>query len=125
MPIRKRKFKTGAKWCVDVMLPNGKRYRRVIGTRKQAEHVQKRLESEIVEGKWDIRLQEDIPFNALVMKYAEYSEASKSESTVQADECRTESQLIPYFGDTPLSQITSQMIDSYKAMRVQQGASCA
>ena len=98
MPIRKRKFKTGTKWCVDVMLPNGKRYRRVIGTRKQAEHVQKKLESEIVEGKWDIRLQEDIPFNALAMEYAE---ASKSASKVRADGCRTESHLMPYFGDTP------------------------
>ena len=77
------------------MLPNGKRYRRVIGTRKQAEHVQKKLESEIVEGKWDIRLQEDIPFNALAMEYAEYSEASKSASTVQADDCRIESNLVP------------------------------
>jgi len=122
MPIRKRKFKTGTKWCVDVMLPNGERYRRVIGTRKQTEQVQKKLESEIVEGKWDIRLQEDVPFNALAMEYAEYAEASKSASTVRADECRIESHLIPYFGDTPLTQITAQMIDSYKAMRVQEGA---
>jgi len=38
VPIRKR----GDKWSVDVYLPNGKRYRKTVGTRRQAEEVEKR-----------------------------------------------------------------------------------
>ena len=62
MPIRKRQFKTGAKWCVDVMLPNGRRYRRVGGAKKQTEQVQKKLEAEIVTGRWHIRETENSPY---------------------------------------------------------------
>ena len=81
MPVRKRKFKNGAKWCVDVMLPNGKRYRRVVGTKKQAERALRKLQSEIVDGKWDIRETEDVLFCSLAKEYLEYAEANKSAST--------------------------------------------
>ena len=63
MPIYKRHFKTGDKWCVYVRLPNGKRYRRVIGTKKQAEQIQKKLESEVVEGTWNIQEKEEMLFD--------------------------------------------------------------
>jgi hypothetical protein len=122
MPIRKREFKNGAKWCVDVMLPNGKRYRRVIGVKKQAEQVQKKIESEIVEGKWDIRDKEDIPFSTLTIEYLEYAEANKATSTFITDKYRIEAHLLPYFGDTPISEISLQMIDGYKTSRVRKRA---
>jgi integrase len=122
MPIRKREFKNGAKWCVDVMLPNGKRYRRVVGVKKQAEQVQKRIESEIVEGKWEIRDKEDIPFSTLTIEYLEYAEANKATSTFITDKYRIEAHLLPYFGDTPISEISLQMIDGYKTSRVRKRA---
>lgn len=123
MPVRKREFKSGAKWCVDVLFPNGRRYRRVIGTKKQAEKVQKMLESEIVEGKWKIRETEDVPFSSLAMEYLEFAEANKAASTFYSDRCRIEGHLLPYLGDTPLNQITPQMVDNYKQMRIRKGAS--
>ena len=123
MPIRKRQFKTGAKWCVDVMLPNGRRYKRVVGTKKQAEQVQKKLEAEIVTGKWHIREAEDIPFSTLVEDYLEYVNANRATSTAEIKKYRIEAHLLPYFEDTLLSQITPQMVDSYKAARVKDGVS--
>jgi integrase len=123
MPVRKREFKSGVKWCVDVLFPNGKRYKRVIGTKKQAEKVQKMLESEIVEGKWKIRETEDVPFSALAVEYLEYAEANKAASTFYCDRCRIEGHLLPYLGDTPLNQITPQMVDNYKQLRIRERAS--
>jgi len=123
MPIRKREFKNGAKWCVDVMLPNGKRYRRVVGVKKQAEQVQKKIESEIVEGKWDIRGMEDVPFYDLVSKYLEYTKANKSYGTYYCDKYRIRAHLLSYFGDMPITQISQQMLDDYKSVRIKEGAS--
>ena len=115
MPVRKREFKTGVKWCVDVTFPNGRRYRRVIGTKRQAEKVQRKLEAEIVEGKWKIRETEDVPFSTLVLEYLEYTETNKAASTFSVNRYRIEAHLLPYFGDTLLSQITPQMVDGYKS----------
>lgn len=123
MPIRKRQFKTGAKWRVDVMLPSGRRYRRVVGTKKQAEQVQKKLEAEIVTGKWHIREAEDIPFSTLVEDYLEYVNANRAASTAEIKKYRIEAHLLPYFEDMLLSQITPQMVDSYKVTRVNDGVS--
>jgi len=103
---------------VDVTFPNGTRYRRIVGTKKQAELVQKKIDAEIVEGRWDVRETEEIPFSALVLEYLDYAETNKAASTFSADRCRIEGHLLPYFGDTLLSQITPQMVDSYKSMRV-------
>jgi integrase len=123
MPVRKRKFKNGEKWCVDVMLPNGRRYRKVIGTKKQAEKVQKKIEAEIVEGKWDVRDAEDITFSQLAGKYVGYTTANKAKSTSTGDKIRIEANLKPYFGNKSLSQITPQMVDNYKIMRSSDGIS--
>lgn len=123
MQVRKRQFKVGTKWGVDVLLPNGKRYRRIIGTKKQAEAVQRKLEAEIVEGKWGVRETEDILFSALLDEYLEYAKINKAASTFSINQYRFEAHLLPYFGDTPLSLITQRMVDSYKQSRVWAGVS--
>ncbi|MFC1717777.1 tyrosine-type recombinase/integrase [Candidatus Poribacteria bacterium] len=123
MPIYKRRFRAGYKWCVYVILPNGRRYRRVIGTKKQAEQVHKKIESEIVTGKWHIREIEDVPFSALVEEYLEYVNTNRAASTAKIRKYRIEAHLLPYFGDTPISQITPQMVDNYKTSRVKKKAS--
>ena len=96
MPIRKREFKTGVKWCVDVMLPNGRRYRRVIGTKKQAEKVQRKIEAEVVSGKWDVREAKDPFFSQLTVEYLKYAEANKAKSTSTINKYRIEAHLLPY-----------------------------
>lgn len=65
MAIRKRELKSGTKWFVDIRLPNGKRIRRSVGTKKQAEEVAKKITAEMVEGKWGIREKRDITFDKL------------------------------------------------------------
>ncbi len=115
MPIRKR----GKTWSVDVYLPNGKRYRKTVGTKKQAEELENKITAEVVTGKWSLR-GKDITFDELLPEYFEYSKASKAESTHANDKYRIEAHLLPYFGKYTLKDITPRMIDRYKAMRVRE-----
>ena len=70
----------------------------------------------MVEGKWDVRDAEDVPFSQLVGEYLAYAKANKAKSTSTNSKHRIEAHLLPYFGDTLPSQITPQMVDSDKAM---------
>ncbi|MBD3181882.1 tyrosine-type recombinase/integrase [Candidatus Poribacteria bacterium] len=120
--IYQRKNKRTAKWSVYVVFPNGQRFRRTVGTKKEAERVQRKLEAEIVEGKWELWLKEDITFSDLVEGYLEYSSTTKARSTSRGDKCRINKHLLPHFGKIPLSQITPQMLENYKQKRVKEGA---
>jgi integrase len=113
VPIRKR----GKTWSVDIYLPNGKRYRKTVGTREQAEEVEEKIAAEIVNGKWSLR-EKDITFGELLPEYFEYSEASKAETTHSNDKYRIEAHLLLYFGKSALKDITPKMIDRYKAKRI-------
>ena len=113
MPIRKR----GEKWSVDVYLPNGKRYRKTVGSKKKAQEEERRLIAEIVMGTWAQR-DEDITFSELLKEYYKYSKATKAKSTHRNDEYRIDAHLKKYFGKYLLRDITPKMIDSYKAKRI-------
>ena len=123
MSLYKRKFGTGLKWCVYITFPNGKRYRKVVGTKKQAEEVHRKLNNELVEGRWDLWENEDVPFSDLAIEYMEYSKANKAVSTSTINQYRIDAHLLPYFGNMTLSRITPQMVDGYKAMRLGEGVS--
>lgn len=123
MTVRKRDGKRGIKWFVDVLLPNGERYRRVVGSKKQAEQIHRQVELEIVEGKWNLRKSEGILFSDLVKEYLEYAMTSKAKSTYEIDTYRINAHLLPYFGHIILSDITVQMVDKYKAKRIKDNAS--
>ena len=123
MSIYKRKFGTETKWCVYVTFPNGKRYRKVVGTKKQAEEVHRKLKNELIEGKWELWENEDVMFSDLAMEYLEYAEANKAVSTFRSDKYRVKGHLLPYFSNTTLSQITPQMVESYKQERLREGVS--
>jgi integrase len=123
MAIRKYQNKRSVKWFVDIVLPNGMRYRKIVGTKKQAEQVEKKITSEIVAGTWGIRETEEISFEDLVVVYLDYAKTSKAKSTYSSDKCRIESHLLPYFKDILVAHITAQMVDDYKGLRCKQGAS--
>lgn len=127
MSVRKRKFKNATRWFVDIMYPDGKRFRKIVGTKKEADHVHRQIEAEIIQGKWNtqetegIQEIEDITFRFLAEKYLEYSEANKGRNTFRGDKCRIESHLLPYFKDMPIKLITPKMVDDYKQKRLKTG----
>ena len=123
MSVFRRKSGNGYKWYVYVVLPNGARYRKVVGTKKQVEQVERKIQDEITEGKWDIRRFEDALFSDMVWEYFDYIETNNAASTAKIRKYRIEAHLLPYFGYTSLNQITTQMIDGYKADGISEGAS--
>jgi integrase len=121
MSIYKRKFGTETRWCVYITFPNGRRFRKVVGTKKQAEEVHRKLKNEMVEGRWELWENEDILFSDLAGEYLEYARANKAKNTFRVDRCRIKTHLLPYFGNTSLSCITPQMVEVYKQMRLRDG----
>ena len=123
MSVYRRRFKNGDKWCVYLILPDGSKFRKVVGAKKEVEKVEQILRSEIVSGKWRFEEIKDIPFSGLTQEYIKYAETNKAKSTSTINKYRIGAHLLPYFGDTLLSRITPQMVDSYKATRVKEGVS--
>ncbi|MFC1715350.1 tyrosine-type recombinase/integrase [Candidatus Poribacteria bacterium] len=123
MSVYKRKREKGARWYVYLVLPDGSKFRKSVGTKKEAEKVEQKLKSEIAAGKWGIQDTEDIPFSVLAKEYFIYAEDNKAKSTSTINKYRIEAHLIPYFGNTLLSRITPQMVDDYKSLRIKAGAS--
>ncbi len=123
MAVRKRKLKSGTKWFVDIRLPNGKRIRKHIGTKKQAVEYERKMIAESVEGKLGISERRNIRFDKLMAEYLPYAEATKAPNTFYTDRCRIESHLLPHFTGKLISQITPKMLDDYKQMRIEEGAS--
>jgi len=122
MSIYKRNFKHGDRWCVYLTFKDGRRHRKVVGTKKEAEQVEQKLRSEMVAGRWDLWEKQEVLYSDLVTEYLEYAETSKSKSAFTSDRSRINKHLLPYFRHTPLDQLTAQMVDAYKSMRVRQKA---
>jgi site-specific recombinase XerD len=118
MSVYRRSFKKGPKWCVYLTSKDGTRYRKVVGTKKEAEKVEQKLRSEMVAGRWDLWEKQEVLFSDLVTEYLEYAETSKSKNAFRCDRSRILNHLLEYFKHTPLDMITPQMVDAYKVMRV-------
>ena len=123
MSVYKREFKNGVKWCVYLVLPDGKKFRKMVGTKKEAEKVEQKLRSEMVSDKWNLPESQDILFSRLTEEYLEYTKANNASSTSKIKKYRIEAHLVPYFGDKLISRITHQMVDNYKTARLKEGAS--
>ena len=116
-------YRIGKKWYVYITFPDGTRYRKSVGTKRQAEEIEKRIKAAIVQGKWEIYRMKDISFGDLAAEYLEYARMNKAASSFKSDRCRIELHLLPYFGDIPIKRMTSQMVEDYKQMRLKEGAS--
>jgi len=122
LSIRKRQFKEGVRWFVDIAMPDGSRYREVVGTKKQAEKVHKKIESDIISGRWQLQRPKDIRFSDMVQRYIEDAMTHKAQSTREIDAYRIRAHLLPYFGKAMVKDITVHMVDRYKTERIK---SCA
>jgi hypothetical protein len=76
MSVYKREFKNGIKWCVYLVLPDGKKFRKMVGTKKEAEKVEQKIRSEMVSDKWNLPESQDIFFSRLTEEYLEYTKAN-------------------------------------------------
>ncbi len=125
MSVRKRQFKKKVRWFVDIAMPDGSRYREMVGTKKQAEEVHKKIESDIISGRWALGKPKDIKFSKLLERYMKDIMIHKARSTRVIDTYRIKKHLKPYFEKIMVRHITVQMVDSYKAKRKKAGAAPA
>ncbi|MFC1715564.1 tyrosine-type recombinase/integrase [Candidatus Poribacteria bacterium] len=116
-------YKRRNRWYVYITFPDGTRYRKSVGTKRQAEEIEKRIKAAIVEGKWEIYKMRDVSFSDLAAEYLEYARVNKAASSFRSDRCRIELHLLTYFGDIPIKRMTSQMVEDYKQVRLKEGAS--
>ena len=111
MSVYRREFKHGDRWCVYLTFKDGTRYRKVVGTKKEAEKVEQKLRSEMVAGRWDLWEKQEVLFSDLVIEYLEHAQMNKAASTFRVDKYKIEGRLLPYFKHIPIDQITPQMLD--------------
>jgi len=123
LSVRKRKFKIGTKYFVDKTLPDGTRVRKILPSREKAELVDRKIDTQIFEGTWNVREIELLSFRKLAEKYLEYAKNNKSASTFSADRCRINKHLLKHFKDTLLTHISVEMVEAYKSKRIRDGAS--
>jgi integrase len=113
-------IKRGRVWWVDVT-ENGKRVRTPIGQcdKKIAQRIYNKILGEIAEGKWFKRLPgEDKTFKEMMERFlSEHASKKASEKAFQT----YVRNLLPFFGDYKLSEITPKFINEFKAKRRRDG----
>lgn len=109
-------------WYIDYAC-NGQRIRERIGSsKKMAEQVLAKRVAAVAENKHlDIRRYKKVSFAELADKYLELHAKPNKRSWEKADACYLK-KLMPYFGNKPLSDITSLDIEKYRAFRKEQVA---
>ncbi len=103
---------------MSLTLPNGKRFRRVVGSKRQAQAAERQIQRDIVEGKWGIREKQKISFRELAAKYLEHAEVNKSAKTFNVDRYLVSAHFLSFFNDMGVALIDKKMIDEYKAERL-------
>ena len=81
MAVRKRINQSGVVWYVDLYLPDGTRYRKAVGTKKEAQIIERRIKTQIQEGTWGLKPKSDILFSELMPRYFEYTKLNRAAST--------------------------------------------
>jgi len=115
-------YKRGKKWGVDVVYPDGRRIKKIIGPKKTAQKVETKLKNEIIDGKWQLRFLTKIKLKDFLETFLEHAENDLAVSTFKTNRVRIKKHLIPYFGRFDLIAITRKKVDDYKLKRIKDGA---
>lgn len=113
-------FKKGKNWYIDYYF-KGRRKRKKIGpSRKLALQVLKDVQIKIVKGEYlGIYEEKKISFSKYAQQYLEYSRANKAFSTYNRHDRISIARLESHFKDKYVYEITPQMIEKYKAKRLE------
>jgi len=113
-------FQKRNNWYIDYYL-KGRRKRKKIGpSKKLALQVLNDVHLKIAKGEY-LGIYEDkkIPFNEYTEQYLDYSKANKAKSTYQRQDRICVARLTSFFKDKYIFEITAQMIEKYKAKRLE------
>jgi len=118
-------YKKGNNWYVDYYL-KGRRKRKKVGpSKKLAEQVLKDIQVKIAKGEYlGVFEEEKVLFTDFAQRYLAYSRTNKALTSYKRDLVSSKS-LIPVFGEKYLFEIIPQMVEEYKAKRLQEGVTPA
>ena len=113
-------FKKGDNWYIDYYV-KGRRKRKKIGpSKKLALQALKNVQIKIAKGEYlGIYDDKKILFSKYTEQYLAYSKTNKSWSTYNRQDRISINRLRPYFKDKHIYDITPQMIEKYKAKRLE------
>jgi hypothetical protein len=108
-------YQIGNKWYVDLYI-DGKRKRKVIGSRKEAENALTAIKADVLRGEFKFKRENKIHFEAFTKDYLEHCKTNKKRS-ISRDENSIKF-LKANFGGMLLSKITPLDIEDYKTKRI-------
>jgi len=116
-------FQKGKNWYIDYYV-KGRRKRKKIGhSKKLALQALKNVQIKIAKGEYlGIYDEKKITFKDYAKQYLEFSKANKAWSTYYRHDRVNIGHLTAYFKDRYVFEITSQMIEKYKAIRLEKVA---
>lgn len=124
MGVYARKGKTGITWCISYYADN-QQIRETVGreadgvTKRDAEKALKSRQGDVVQGRFNLeKTIKPISFKKFAQSYLEYAQTNRSESSYIRDISSVKN-LVEYFGNKNISDISSWLIEKYKAKRKQ------
>jgi hypothetical protein len=117
-------YRKDNRWYLDYYLPDGTRKREIVTipgvdpskvSRQDAQKALSIRKAQIAEGKFEIaQTKKPVLFDKLVERYLEHSKGIKKSYTRDITSTKA---LLNFFGGKTLQQITSWLVDKYKAQR--------
>jgi integrase len=114
MGIYKVKGRHKTTWYVDLRDPSGKRIRKAVGSKKDAEKIEAVIKADILRGEYRFKRNSKKKFSDFAKEYMKYSKANKR--SWQRDQTSINA-LDRYFGQMLLSKINAGDIEKYKIER--------
>jgi len=116
-------FKKGDNWYIDYYVKGHRKRKKIGPSRKLALQVLKDVQIKIAKGEY-LGIYEDkkIHFDKYGQQYLDYSKANKAWSTYKRRDRVNIDHLTSFFKNKYLYEITPQMIEKYKAMRLEKVA---
>ena len=107
-------YQRGKNWYADYYY-EGKRIRKTVGSRKDAENALAAIKADILRGEYKFKRERSIRFEDFAREYLEYSKVNKK--SWKSDQVSL-NRLVPFFGHLRLSKITPRFIEEYKQKRI-------
>jgi hypothetical protein len=108
-------YQVGKKWYVDLYV-DGRRKRKAIGSRKEAENAQTAIKADVLRGEFKFERESKVHFEAFAQGFLNHCKTNKKKSW-RRDENNIQF-LEVHFGGMLLSKITPLDIEDYKTKRI-------
>ena len=116
-------FKKGDNWYIDYYLKGHRKRKKIGPSKKLALQVLKDVQTKIAKSEYlGIYEEKKIRFNIYAEQYLNYSKVNKAPSTYERHDKNNIAHLKSFFNDMYIFEITPQLIEKYKAIRLEKVA---